>query len=922
MLKKNVLIVEDDAIIANFIQLKLEEMGYHVPSKARNAKQAIEMAEQFQPDLILMDVMLEGEMDGIQAVEEITKTLDIPVIYLTASSDENTIGRLMKTEPHGFLIKPFDDRILSSAVHIAVYRHKTKKELFDTKEMLRTTIESIDDMVFSIDNKGMFTHYHSGNKHQLNRFQSENVVGKSIAEVFPAEVAEKIQESFQWVKDFKEPHSVEFKIEEKDNIWWFRTKLTLRKDLNGNVPGITMVMSDITQNKNMHQELRVSQDKLMEAQNIAGLGSCDIFYRENKVVCNDMYFKLLDIDDKIRMNNFTEENLLEIIHPEDRSRYKMLKKRVMEEEMNEFSINFRVLDRKANVRYVHMAGQIRYDKNGEPERMTNTLQDVTWQKNSEKLRQDVELARKTAEMKQRFFARLSHEIRNPVNGITGLLQLLERTRLDEEQKSYTQALQVASDTLLNLLNDVLDYSKIESGMMKIKPCDFSVRKSLKNLQTYFTPIALEKNLEFRYKVPDDIPQNIVADESKILQVLNNLISNALKFTRRGFVEVRLSTQSRVNEELNLLVEVEDSGSGIKSEDQKELFKDFSQLENETSIKVKGSGLGLSICRQLVTLMGGEIGVRSDESKKGTTFWFTLPVLIAADQTHNDEKTTEGKETERKNLNCSVLLVEDMIVNQKVIKLILEAMGCNVAVASNGQQAVEMFRETAINAFNIFGRIHYDIILMDQMMPVLDGLTALQILKKEHEKLPPVIVLTADESFAQNNKYLESGFDDCIIKPVKTDDLYQKIKNLTGQIQTLTNEEKLEVFSLESVEEKPVINNTTLDLIIKNARQNNFDIGLLFESFFEDMEGIYQQSLTAIEMNDHNALRLIVMTVKGLSGNMGASQLHLVAKLMDRYIRNDQFEEATALLPLLTEKYSVFKSTLETQYLKAPAETER
>ncbi|MFW6226920.1 MAG: response regulator, partial [Bacteroidota bacterium] len=256
------------------------------------------------------------------------------------------------------------------------------------------------------------------------------------------------------------------------------------------------------------------------------------------------------------------------------------------------------------------------------------------------------------------------------------------------------------------------------------------------------------------------------------------------------------------------------------------------------------------------------------------------------------------------------------------KLILEEMGCTVAVASNGKQAVEMFRESTINAFNIFGRIHYDIILMDQMMPVMDGLTALQILKKEFKQLPPVIVLTADETFAQNDKYLEYGFDDCIIKPVKNDVLYQKIKELAGNTTSASSKEKLEVFSLESVEEKPVINSSTLNLIINNARQNNFKLEVLFESFFEDMDRIYQQSLSAIEMNDYNALRLIVMTVKGLSGNMGASQLHLVAKLMDRHIRNEQFEEATALIPLMTEKYTIFKSTVESVYLNEPIESGR
>lgn len=918
MTDKKVLIVEDDAIISNFIQIKLEEMGYVVPAKAGNGKQAIQMAQLHQPDLILMDVNLEGEIDGIQAVEEITKTLDIPVIYLTASSDENTINRLMKTEPHGFLIKPFDDRILSSAIHIAVYRHRMKKELSDTKELLRTTIQSIDDMVFSLSVNGVFTHNHSGHKHKLIHFKAEDIVNKSLKDVFPPDVAKKLYTSVQWVNDYKKPHSIEFSLIDQGIKYWFRCKFTLRKDVEGNIPGITMVVSDITENKNMYHELVLSQEKLSEAQNIAKLGSCDIFYKERKFVYNDLYFKILDITDSEKINSFGENKILEIIHPDDQSRYKLVKKQVLEEKRTEYSIDFRIINQEAELRYIHLVGQVKFDQDGEPLRMINTIQDLTWQKVNEKLRHDIELAQKTAEMKQKFFARLSHEIRNPVSGITGLLHLLERTDLDEKQNDYIQALKTSSDTLLHLLNDVLDYTKMESGMMKVKPIDFQIRTTIKNIHTFFTPKALDKNIAFKYSIQSDLPERLLADESKIVQVLSNFLTNAFKFTKKGTVEIRISyTSENVNDEgVILKVEVEDTGIGINERDRNSLFQDYSQLVNSDTKENKGNGLGLSICKQLIELMGGEIGMQTAHHGSGSLFWFTLPVIASVDQSNDIGLIPSSSHTPKEKLNCSVLLVEDMLVNQKVIKLILEDMGCQVSIASNGLQAIEMYKETTVNAFDIFAKIHYDIILMDHIMPIMDGLTALHKLKKDYDKIPPVIVLTADESFAHNEDYLKKGFDDCIIKPVKAAELYDMISLHLESTRTTDNIEKFELHSVEDIEKKPIINPNTLDLIIGHAQKNNFNIELLFESFIEDMDRIHDQSLSAIEMNDYNSLKLIVMTVKGLSGNIGASQVHATAKLMDRYIRNEQFEEASALLPLLTEKYNHFKNKIEMDFLNA------
>lgn len=912
MLKQNVLIVEDDVIIANFIKSKLEDMGFHVLDKIRTGEEALQKALQLTPDLILMDVMLPGKIDGISCVEQIRKELDVPVVYLTASSDSETIERLMRTEPNGFLIKPFDERVLSSAIQIAIFRHKTKKELLEAKEALRTTIQSIDDMVFELSTSGKFIQtFPKENYERFDCFHHVKILGKTIRDVFPAETSDGMMRCIKKVLELQKSQNFEFSLLHNNNLFWFNARFTIRKDEKSNIAGLTMVVSDTTRDKIIHDELVVSQEKLTEAQNIARLGNCDVYFHEKQFVYNDIFFDILDIQSPGEKNAFTEETMLQIIHPDDRTRYRMYREKLISEFQKNFSIDFRIIDKSSQVRYIHSAGKIFYDEKKQPSRMIMTIQDVSWQKNNEKIIHDMEIARKTTDMKQRFFAKLSHEIRNPIGGIVGLLHLIEKTDLSETQKEYLEALKTSSDTLLSLVNDVLDFTKIESGMMKVKNTTFHIREIIKNLDTFFSAKVDHKNIEISHYIDDKIPTYITADENKIVQVISNFFTNALKFTHKGHVKIIADFWKPEKEGFILQIKIEDTGIGIKAEDQQKLFKEFAQLDNQNTGSYKGTGLGLSISKQLVELMGGKIFLES-EPGKGSTFGFQLPVRTADPSNIKDESSHTAQSQQ---LDLSVLLVEDMKVNQKVMKLMLEEMGCKVNLASNGAEAIEMLKESSVNAFDIFPDLHYDVILMDHLMPVMDGVTALHQLKKEHEQLPVIIVLTADESFAHDNKYINEGFDDCLIKPVKPNHLLETLTRWKEKISTGSDHEKLKLFTKQDINAKPVVNQNTINLILKTARENRFDVQRLFGSFMEDMEVIYGKTLSAVEMNDQNALNLIVLSIKGLSGNIGASQLHATAKLIDRYLRNDQLEEAKNLIPFLAEKYAVFKSQIESDFLE-------
>ncbi len=585
---------------------------------------------------------------------------------------------------------------------------------------------------------------------------------------------------------------------------------------------------------------------------------------------------------------------------------------VVQEQRTSFTMEYRILGRSQKQRYIHMVGQLRYDDNLQPIRKILTLQDVSWQKSNEKLRQDIELTRKTAEMKQRFYARLSHEIRNPVGGIAGIVHMLEKTTMSAEQKELVSALMSTSDSLFHLVNDVLDYSKIESGMMKVRSNKFLLSEQVKGLYTFYSVKALEKNLRFESFIDPAIPDALVGDERKISQVVSNMLSNAMKFTSEGSVKFRVLASEIENSRITLKVEVEDTGLGISKEEQELLFREYSQLDNKLVEQNIGSGLGLTICKQLVELMGGKIGVKSRQGK-GSLFWFTLPLELAEDVAVQAEEPHQ-KKTIRK-VDASVLLVDDLALNRKILHMMLKEMGCRVTMAENGKQALDLIHEANINAFNIFGELRYDIVIMDHIMPVMDGVTAAQEIRKRFKNVPPLVLLTADESFAEDDKFRKSGFDDVLIKPVKPEQLQEKVLHWIKADAAEGQKEKFEIYSREEIDKKPVVNENTLELIIRHAEENHFRVDELFRSFIEDMELIYDQILSAIELNDYNALNLIMLSVKGLSGNIGASQVHATAKLIDRCLRNEAYEDAKELLPLLAEKYSIFKNRIETEYIQ-------
>lgn len=386
---------------------------------------------------------------------------------------------------------------------------------------------------------------------------------------------------------------------------------------------------------------------------------------------------------------------------------------------------------------------------------------ILYEKNKQISQQKEELEI-TSKFKQQFLANMSHEIRTPMTGIIGMIDFLKKTKLDEKQKEYIEIIKNSSEVLLMLINDILDLSKIEAGKMELRPIVFSIKSLVKKTQLLFDSLVNKKDLKIRFNFLSDLPENIEVDEMRLMEVISNLISNAVKYTEKGTITVNFDLVSIKGNNLKIRIEVIDTGIGVDKEDQKYLFEIFSQLDSTSTLKYKGTGLGLSISKKYVELMGGEINMESD-GKNGSKFWFTFNAKsIIADPV--DETPVKEKKDLSRSLNLTVLLVEDKIVNQKVIELMLNYFGCKIKIASNGAEALDLVRST-----------RYDIIFMDIQMPVMDGITAVKELRKQFEKLPPIIALSANVFEGFMEKYLEDGFDDCLPKPVKSEDMAQMIR---------------------------------------------------------------------------------------------------------------------------------------------------
>ena len=479
------------------------------------------------------------------------------------------------------------------------------------------------------------------------------------------------------------------------------------------------------------------------------------------------------------------------------------------------------------------------------------------------------------EAKSQFLANMSHEIRTPINGIIGMNTMLLETM------ECAKNIQSASQTLLSIINDILDISKIESGKTEIIPVEYELFSVLNDCYNMILTKANEKGLNFKLEIDNDIPSVFYGDEVHIRQIINNLLSNAVKYTDEGGICLRMKYKKIGGTKINLIIEVEDSGMGIKPEDINKIFMNFSRVDEAKNRNIVGSGIGLSLTKKLTDLMNGEIFVKS-EYGKGSLFTVTIPQDIVSSEPLGDffEKYNLFIHTNNDNgiyiytPKANILIVDDVDMNLKVAKGLLKTTQANVDTAKSGKECLELIAKKK-----------YDIIFLDHMMPHPNGVETLKMMKsnKEHPNVnTPVIVLTANAVVGAKEQYLNDGFEDYLSKPIQVDDMMEMLfKHLPKQLieeygKISDKKENNEYSEAVSLADRFPALNTVLGL----------GYCLNDETFYLDMIKTYVESdkrselETAFNAKDIKKYEIYVHALKSTSLNIGADKLSEKAKLLE------------------------------------------
>ena len=570
-----------------------------------------------------------------------------------------------------------------------------------------------------------------------------------------------------------------------------------------------------------------------------------------------------------------------------------------------------------------------YNAEGEKEGYLFTAMDLTLRKNLEKkLVQAKEEAEKASACRGEFLARMSHEIRTPMNAITGMAYLLGHTNLNPLQQDYVHKIVDSADTLLAIINDILDFSKIDAGRMEIEELPFSLQQVLGRMLNMVRARAEEKGLKLDTHINPDVPDSLVGDPLRLGQIIMNLCSNAVKFTREGEVALSVCVQENRKKHIKLLFCVRDTGTGIASEHAGQLFQAFQQADGSITRRYGGSGLGLAICRELTQMMGGEIWVES-KLDQGSRFFFTACFK-------KEEQLQPGRADASPDIQnirgARVLVAEDNAINQQIIHEYLRKAGIQATIVDNGKQCLEKMQQS-----------HYDLVLMDIQMPEMDGLeTARRIRNAEitgqisqdtdrrpesqspNSRIPespnpqipqslnppiaeclnsgiPIVAMTAHALDTDREKSLQSGMDDHINKPVHPDTLYQTLQRWIpaaarqDSAVASADHNSRSIDLQKSTEHLPWIREIDMD---EAMQRMNFspelvmDMLLEFRNTYRSVPSLLRQWQDRGRWKD---IREKAHAIKGASSYIGALKVHRDASHLEESLKSGQHQQNISIL---------------------------
>jgi PAS domain S-box-containing protein len=552
--------------------------------------------------------------------------------------------------------------------------------------------------------------------------------------------------------------------------------------------------------KRAEEQLRTSEMLLSESQRIAHLGSFELDLASGAVNWSDETWRIFGLE---KRTAYHFQEYFQTVHPDDLELVKSVLKQASVEHTFE-PYHHRIVRADGSIRVITTDGKFIGGHSDQPLKFVGVHQDVTDQKLMEKELQEArDTAVESARLKSEFLANMSHEIRTPMNGVIGMTGLLLDTELSAEQRLFADTIRSSGDALLTIINDILDFSKIEAGKLQFENFDFLLTNTIEDTIELLAERAHQKKIELASLICSDVPTSLRGDPGRLRQVITNLVGNAIKFTEQGEVILRASKENETDSETLIRFEITDTGIGISEAAQHNLFQAFTQADGSTTRKYGGTGLGLAISKQLIEMMGGQIGVSSVEGK-GSTFWFTARF----------EKQVTVAEVPLRPVSLEklrVLVVDDNATNRTILTHQLDSWGAIHSEADSGARALELLRAAAA------GGEEFDLAVLDLMMHGMDGFELAQIIKSDPSIARiHLVMLTSFGERGHGAIARESGIAACLTKPVRQSQLFDC---LAGVIGAPNGEERSRIKSRlvtkQAGNEKPI----TSDKLILLAEDN-------------------------------------------------------------------------------------------------------
>jgi len=563
-------------------------------------------------------------------------------------------------------------------------------------------------------------------------------------------------------------YAIEIRMRTKSGGWrWILSRgMMVERDAEGHPVRMVGTHSDITERKQVEEELQNSRSLLLAITE----GTTDAIYAK------DIQGRYLIANSSVA--RFVGKSQAEIIGQDDRALFSEADadqimagdRRVMNKGQTLTYEEFLTLADGLHT-FLAIKGPMR-DASGEVIGLFGVARDITDRKRYEEmLLKAKEAAEDATRAKSEFLANMSHEIRTPMNAVIGTTCLLQDESLTPEQREYAETIRSSGEALLSIINDILDLSKSDGGMMELERQPFNLQHRIEATFAFVSARASEKGLKMEYTIENDVPSVILGDPTRLGQILTNLLNNAVKFTERGKVTISVSGRKQEDSTYEIHFAVEDTGIGIPEDKIERLFQPFSQVDASTTRKYGGTGLGLAISKRLVNLMGGKMWVESIVGI-GSTFHFTIMAESNTDVLVDNFESASGEDLSHADIDRTlrILLAEDNVVNQKVTQKMLSKLGYRATVVANGIEVLQALENQ-----------HYDVILMDVQMPEIDGLEATRAIRQRWKDGPKIIAMTASALKGDREMCLAAGMDDYISKPVRMEDLARKLSRYRSSV---------------------------------------------------------------------------------------------------------------------------------------------